>query len=210
MPSLNQILATQAPLLLLDAASTRIQVGHFAGVGSARWAVSEEEAGIGVFRCVEALGLDLAAVRAFAFCHGPGSILGIRTVAMALRAWSAAESRPHYGYASLAVVAQALGQPGRPVIADARRDSWHLFELGGTLRRVPTAELPAQPVMPEGFRHWTPLPARVGRTSYDLAALWGRPEVAQADLLQPTAAPDAFLTEEPAYATWEPKLHRAP
>jgi tRNA threonylcarbamoyladenosine biosynthesis protein TsaB len=64
--------------------------------------------------------------------------------------------------------------------------------------------------MPEGFRHWTALPARVARTSYDLAALWARPQVAEADLLQPTPAPDAFLTEEPTYATWEPKLHRAP
>ncbi len=210
MPSLNQILATQAPLLLLDAASTRIQVGYFPRTGAPRWAHSEEEAGIAVFRCVEALDLDLAAVRAFAFCTGPGSILGIRTVAMALRAWGVAESRPQYGYASLALVAQALGLPPRPVIADARRDAWHLLTLGGALRRVPTAELPGDPVMPEGFRHWTPLPERVGRTPYDLEALWARPEVAQADLLQPTEAPDAFLHEEPAYATWEPKLHRAP
>ena len=96
MPSLRQILAAQAPLLVLDAASARIQAGLLAADGSGRWETSDDEAGIAVFRCLEALGADLEAVRAFAFCSGPGSILVIRTDAKALRAWEAAR-----GYAPL-------------------------------------------------------------------------------------------------------------
>eukprot|EP01034_Spumella_vulgaris_P004575 gene4575-5849_t len=53
--------------------------------------------------------------------------------------------------------------------------------------------------MPENFRHWSPLPVGVTWTSYDLAELL--PMVVEADLFQATSAPDAFLHEEPAYAT---------
>jgi tRNA threonylcarbamoyladenosine biosynthesis protein TsaB len=210
MPSLNEILAAHPPLLLLDAASARVQAGLLAGDGGGRWESSEDEAGVGVFRCVEALGVDMGAVGSFAFCSGPGSLLGIRTVAMALRAWRVALPRPVFAYGSLALVAHAVGRPGAGVIADARRGAWHLYQLGRELRRVPTAELPSDLLMPEGFRHWTELPATpVERTPYSIAAMFARPAVAAAELFRPTDAPDAFLPEEPSYATWTPQMHRA-
>jgi tRNA threonylcarbamoyladenosine biosynthesis protein TsaB len=211
MPSLHQILAAQAPLLVLDAASARIQAGLLAADGTGRWETSEDEAGTGLFRCVEALGVDLAAVRAFAFCSGPGSILGIRTVAMALRAWEAAGGpgpRPIFAYGSLALVAAALG-PGSPsVIADARREAWHVFRPGTGLARVPAAGVPEGAVMPEGFRHWQPVPAGTGRVPYLVADLLAR--AAACDLFEPAPDPDAYLPEEPSYVTWTPQLHRAP
>jgi tRNA threonylcarbamoyladenosine biosynthesis protein TsaB len=211
MPSLLQILAAQAPLLVLDAASARIQAGLLAADGTGRWESSDEEAGTGLFRCVEALGVDLGAVRAFAFCSGPGSILGIRTVAMALRAWEAAREpaeRPVYAYGSLALVAAALGPDGPSVIADARREAWHVFRPGIGLARVPAAGVPEGAVMPDGFRHWQPVPPGTGRVPYVVAELLAR--AAACDLFAATSAPDAFLPEEPSYATWTPQLHRAP
>ena len=54
--------------------------------------------GSGVFECLDELGADIGSVRAFAFCEGPGSILGIRTSAMALRAWNVLRPRPMFGY----------------------------------------------------------------------------------------------------------------
>jgi tRNA threonylcarbamoyladenosine biosynthesis protein TsaB len=208
MPSLDHILAAHAPLLLLDAASARIQAGWLPADAPARWASSEDEAGVGVFRCVEALGADLDAAGAFVFCAGPGSILGIRTVAMALRAWNVARPRPAFAYRSLELVAQALGRPGVGVIADARRDLWHLAELGRDLRRVTAAELPEVLAMPDGFRHWSPLPAaHLTRAPYLVSDLFAQPAVRAADLLQPAAEPDAFIPEEPAYAAWVPKMH---
>jgi tRNA threonylcarbamoyladenosine biosynthesis protein TsaB len=210
MSSLRQLLAAHSPLLLLDAASARVQVGWIAGVepGAARWHSSDEEAGTGVFRGVEALGANVGAAGAWLFCDGPGSILGIRTVAMALRAWGVVAPRPMFAYCSLALVSQAIGHPEVGVIADARRDAWHHFQLGGTLRRVPTAALAGELVMPENFRHWSPLPAGVARVPYSVADLL--PRVADADLFFATDAPDAFLHEEPSYATWTPAIHRAP
>jgi tRNA threonylcarbamoyladenosine biosynthesis protein TsaB len=208
MPSFRQLLAAHAPLLLLDAASARVQVGWFAADGSARWQTADEEAGIGVFRGIEALGVNVGDAGAFVFCDGPGSVLGTRTVAMALRTWNVVVPRPVFAYCSLAVVAHALGRREVGVIADARRDSWHHFALCGALRRVPKAELAGELVMPEHFRHWSPLPPGVTRVPYSLAELL--PRVAEADLFRETDAPDAFLHEEPSYATWTPQIHRPP
>lgn len=208
MTSLRHLLAAHAPLLLIDAASTRVQVGLLDADGATRWQTSDEEAGVGVFRCVEAIGSDLNSVRAFVFCDGPGSILGIRTAAMALRTWQSLGWRPAFAYCSLAVVAHALGQSDVQAIADARRNLWHHYTPGGSLRRVPVAELTGRLVMPEGFRHWSPLPSNVASTSYSLAALL--PRITHADLFRETDTPDAFLHEEPSYATWAPHIHQAP
>jgi tRNA threonylcarbamoyladenosine biosynthesis protein TsaB len=210
MPSLSHILSGNASLLLLDASSERIQVGLLGAGAAPRWASRTDEAGVGLFDCLDELGVDIAGVAAFAFCEGPGSILGIRTSAMALRTWNVLRERPLFGYMSLAVAAQAVGRPEVSFIADARRGHWHRFRLGGRLERVPAADLAGDMMSPEGFRHWGPLPAGTLRTSYDLAALFSLPSVADSDLFLPTDEPDAFLHEEPSYAKWVPQIHRAP
>ena len=208
MLSLRELLTRHAPLLLIDAASVQVQVAWIEDVSSARWATSNDEAGIGVFRCLAELGIQPSDAAAFVFCDGPGSILGVRTVATALRTWSVLSARPTFAYHSLAVVAAGLNEPSAQVIADARRDFWHGLSLGGKLRRIPTPELSGDLVTPEGFRHWTPLPANVRRVPYNLAALL--PKISDTKLFRPTDAPDAFLHEEPSYVTWTPQVHRAP
>ncbi len=209
MPNLRQLLAAHAPLLLIDAASARIQVGLLGASVPARWAGSDEESGVGVFRCLEQLGVQPGEPGAFVYCDGPGSVLGVRTVAMALRTWTMLKPRPVYAYHSLALVAHALGRPEIHLIADARRDSWHCLAMGEGLRRVTTAELAGkQLVMPAGFRHWTPLPAGVAHTPYAVAELL--PGTLEQELFRAVEAPDAFLHDEPSYVTWTPQIHRAP
>lgn len=220
MPSLRQLINAHAPLLLLDAASARVQAGWLANADltTARWATSEKETGVGLFESVEALGVGaemgaeigakVEQAGALVFCDGPGSVLGIRTCAMALRTWNVLRPRPVFAYCSLALVAHALGRPEVGVIADARRELWHHFALGGALRRVPVAELTGELVMPENFRHWSQPPAGLTHVPYSLADLL--PRVLDADLFRSTDAPDAFLHEEPSYVTWTPKIHRAP
>jgi len=216
MSSLREILAAHAPLLLLDAASTRVQVALFDAQGAVRWAVADEEAGVALFRGVESLGIDLAQVRAFAFCEGPGSILGIRTAAMALRTWTAFAPRPAFAFRSLELVAHDLARRGPlenfSVIADARRGAWHCVEVhagtAGPLRRVKASELSGGLFMPENFRTWAAKPAETQTTSYDLTTLL--PRVAGADLFRTTGAPDAFLHEDPSYKTWNPQVHSVP
>jgi len=208
MTSLRQLLDAHAPVLWLDAASSLIQVGWLNGRETARWQTSTAEAGVGLFESIESLGVDVGAAEALVFCDGPGSVLGVRTAAMALRTWSLLRTRPVFAYSSLAVVAHALRRPELGVIVDARRDSWHLYRTGTGLQRVATADLAGELIMPEHFRHWSPRPANVGTSSYDLSQLL--PQVETIDLLRPTDAPDAFLAEEPSYVTWTPHIHRAP
>jgi tRNA threonylcarbamoyladenosine biosynthesis protein TsaB len=210
MPSLSHILSQNASLLVLDASSERIQVGLLARGSPPRWASRKDEAGVGIFECLDELGVTIPSIAAFAFCEGPGSILGIRSSAMALRTWNVLSRRPLYGYMSLAVTAQAIGRPEVSFIADARRGHWHRYQLGGHLERVPAEALAGELLSPEGYRHWSPLPEGALQTSYDLASLFSLPTVADADLFLLTEAPDAFLHEEPAYAKWVPQIHRAP
>jgi tRNA threonylcarbamoyladenosine biosynthesis protein TsaB len=210
MPSLSQILPGNGPLLLLDAASERIQAGLLSAGREPRWASAREEAGTGIFACLDALGADVGGVGAFAFCEGPGSILGIRSAAMAIRAWCALRSRPVHAYLSLGLVAEAEGRDGLEVIADARRGLWHRLRRGRALERVPAAELGPDLATPEGFRHWAPLPPGTASCPYDLAVILGRRSVQEADLFREAPSPDAFLHHEPAYARWTPQIHRAP
>jgi len=207
MPSFRQ-LSPLFPALVIDAASAHIQVGLFAPDRPAKWFTSQEESGVAIFQGVEQLGVDPLALAAFVFCEGPGSVLGIRTAAMAVRTWNVLRPRPVFAYQSLAVVAHALGQPDAGVIADARRESWHHYTLDHGLRRISAADLTGKLVMPEPFRHWSVLPAHVTRAPYSLPDLL--PKVWDADLLRATDSPDAFLHEEPQYATWTPQIHQAP
>jgi tRNA threonylcarbamoyladenosine biosynthesis protein TsaB len=207
MPSLRQLRAEFASLLLIDAASSEVQVGWLTATRDS-WKSSQQDAGIGVFANIEALDIDLSAVDAFIFCEGPGSLLGIRTVAMALRTWNVISTRPVFAYQSLAVVAHALGQPDATVIADARREAWHAYRMGGKLERIPASELTGLLVTPEPFRNWSALPAGVTRVPYSLPELFAKIE--DDDLFHPTDAPDAFLHQAPSYVTWSPQIHRAP
>lgn len=208
MPSLRQLRDRYASLLVIDAASTQIQVGWLTAAAPDRWKESNEEAGVGVFECIADLEVELGTVEAFIFCEGPGSILGIRTSAMALRIWNVISPRPCFAYLSLAILAEALGDPALTVIADARRELWHAFRIGEKLQRVPAAELPSSLATPDNFRSWSALPSGVTRVPYSLTDLL--PKIPDAELFRATDDPDAFLHAEPSYATWTPQIHRAP
>jgi len=155
------------------------------------------------------------------FCEGPGSILGIRTAAMAVRTWQAVLDHPlpAFAYRSLELVAHSLIASGtRPpfaVIADARRETWHWVEVSADrivhpLRRIARAALGdfvGDLFMPAGFRAWSAPPRAAAEVPYSLAALWRGQE--RTDLLQAAPQPDAFLYEDSAYVTWTPQIHRA-
>lgn len=220
MSSLTQLLTSHRRLLILDAASSVVQVGLLQATGEARWQREEAEAGTALFRGTEGLlavsGLKLADVDAFVFCEGPGSMLGARTVAMAIRTWQAIRARPAFAYQSLALAgchAHRLASRPIAVIADARRDTWHLQMISpdgspAPLRRVAVAELPrGELLMPENFKVWAPLPSNVAPCSYDLAKLF--PVITDTDLFRPTDAPDAFQHEAPDYKKWSAQVHSA-
>ncbi len=205
-----------SPILVIDSASQEIVVG----TGSA-WARRADEAGIGVFTgagdVLRLTGVALEQLGAIVFCEGPGSLLGVRIAAMAIRAWNATrapggEGPACFSYRSLELVAADLLDSGMigvnegfAVITDARRSAWNTLEVAADgafshMRRVPAGDLEAggQPIFhPEGFARWQPLPARARGAAY-------RPERVLAlarkfPLLRPCAEPEAFLIEAPEY-----------
>lgn len=220
MAHIAQLLASHRRILVLDAASTRVAVGLLCVDESAIWAQSSEEAGQGVFRGTETVlkqaGLTLDAVDAFVFCTGPGSMLGTRTVAMTLRTWLVLKPRPVYAYQSLAALARAewSRQPRAfAVIADARRETWHVQGVAadGTLaplQRLGASELPAgERLTPAEFRAWSARPDGVTDGRYDLAAIFAH--LGTADLFHADPAPDAFQHDAPDYKKWSAQTHSA-
>lgn len=218
--SLHEILAAHAPLLLIDSSSSVIFVGVWRGADVApAWERCEEEAGSGVFRGVErALAkagvARLVDVKSFAFGEGPGSVLGIRTAAAALRTWRVLNPAPIFAFQGVSIVAEAVGRNDLSIIVDARRDSWHVARAGQALVRMTSVELAELTkeegvvVLPEGFRCWTPAPAGAGRIPYDLPA--AVMATAKMPFFRQTDEPEAFLYDVPQYALWTPKVHQAP
>jgi tRNA threonylcarbamoyladenosine biosynthesis protein TsaB len=220
MSSLTQLLTSHQRLLILDAASMRIQVGLLQAGAPACWQQELAEAGSGLFKGVNAVldaaSAKLADVDAFVFCEGPGSTLGIRTAAMAIRTWQVLRSRPAYAYQSLAV-AGCFARRSRAgplaIIADARRDSWHVQAIAETglpepLQRIVAGALPAgQLLTPEHFRAWAQPSRPMATCSYDLVEIL--PAIAGLDLFHAVALPDAFQHEAPDYKKWSAQVHSA-
>ncbi|MBI2498100.1 MAG: hypothetical protein HYV75_09415 [Opitutae bacterium] len=220
MASLAQLLAHHRRILVLDAASTGTQAGLLGAGSPGLWVRHAEEAGNGIFAGTEAVlrsaGVQIGEIDVFVYCEGPGSMLGTRTIAMALRTWQVLHPRPAYAYQSLAVAGRAewTRQPRAfAVIADARRDTWHVqaVDADGTLaplQRTATSELPAgELVMPENFRAWAQPPRAITACSYDLAKIFAA--LGDGDFFRPVAAPETFQHEAPAYKKWSAQVHSA-
>lgn len=215
MLSLQSILQAHPTLLLLDAASSTVQGGWISRDTAPQWVKVETEASSGVFAALRRLGKSPLDPAAFLFCEGPGSILGIRTVATAIRTWTALVPRPVYGYRSLELAALCSAQPGQTVVCDARRQSWHAVSMTadrslGPIARIPTIDLPDGDLLtPTGFRQWSASPPQtLAPVPYDPSRLAA--DLMDASIFRETSAPDAFLHEDPTYAKWTPAIHRAP
>lgn len=221
MPSLAHVLAQHGPALILDAASGAVQVGVLAAAERPIWARPPGDAGTALFTGAEGAlaesGLTLRDIRSFIFCEGPGSMLGIRTAAMAIRTWRAIEPHPAFAYQSLAVAAHATWSSAAPrpfaLLADARRDSWHVQAIDADgrlapLARLPTSALPAgELLMPANFRTWSTPPRAPAPCAYDVAAIFA--VLGDGDFFRAVEAPDAYQSEAPDYRRWSATVHSA-
>jgi tRNA threonylcarbamoyladenosine biosynthesis protein TsaB len=222
MSSLTQLLASHGRVLILDAASTRVHVGLLQAAAPAVWRSKEGEAGTILFAAATEVfheaNTALDDIGAFVFCEGPGSMLGIRTVAMAVRTWQVLKPRPAFSYQSLVLIAHEIrrssGDAPFSVIADARRDTWHRVSVSAAgiepLQRTASTQLAASGerlVQPAAFRSWTPSPRTVVNCPYDVAALVAAH--ANTELFTAAATPDAFQHELPEYKKWSAQMHSA-
>lgn len=211
-------------MLILDAASRRVWVGLKQASDRLDFLAEDGDSTRLLFAFARALlgrnSLALSDVASIACNEGPGSMLGIRTAAMAIRAWAgigAPAAGQLFAYNSLALCAALLArEPGAPsefaVAIDARRDSWNLLTLGpDAASRIALAEnavLEAErcPIyVPDAFPRWT-------ATSAPLRPLAYRPETQFADdsfarILRPVDQATPLALRASDFKKWTPQIH---
>ncbi|MDP0494785.1 MAG: hypothetical protein Q7Q73_01130 [Verrucomicrobiota bacterium JB024] len=210
--------------LFLDASSVTVQAGLWR---DNRWLAHRAEecpALESIFSLVEGClndaGETLEAVGRFVHCEGPGSVLGIRLAAMAIRTWRALPAWEHTELLtcrSLPLAAALIARTERAdgatfhVIAEARQTRWNVLPCpGGTIAEV---EPDAIDALTGAIYHlsqrksWHTPPAHAVPVSNNLSA---HPELLSVPgLLAPADAPGLFMVSEATYRTWTPERHRA-
>lgn len=210
--------------LLLDAAGPLVQTGLWRNGQWIRWIGSGEEAGKSLFQGVERIfaeeGTSIDRIDGFFFCTGPGSMLGLRIAAMAIRGWQSLRPQPLpiYGYSSHRLLAHMLLANGKTppfhVISDARRDSWHVTTVlepgvGSALRRLPSDELAelTGPFYRMEERVRAEPPVKVAAIlPYHLEKEAAR--FLEPGLLHPMTDADPSVLEAPEYKKWSAERHR--
>lgn len=209
------------PCLVLDGSARQgVRVGVLAG---GRWlgeASSAEGALEATFVCAQAAlaaaQLPLSAMRSFAVCVGPGSMLGIRVTAMAVRTWVALEPRPIYAWEPLVALAAACRLRGEmapfSVAAPSRLKRWHVVAVDAQGAVTPARECEVAQILTNPGRLLTTLvtapqilpAAEVVPESWALLpTIFAQPGVCR---LEPK--PEALNAAED-FATWSGERHRA-
>ena len=214
-------MSASEPCLVLDgSARAGVRVGVLSG---GRWVgqgVSTEGALEGLFGCVEtALAeakLKLGDIRSFALCVGPGSVLGIRIAALAVRSWSALEPRPIFIWESLAGIARSaltVGEQGPFLVAvESRLKRWHALEVSADGSLGAPFEAEAAQLNSSGHRVLASSEAAAGVLTSHVAVPhpWSALPTffAQSGFLREESRPDA-LNVANDFATWSGERHRS-
>ncbi|MEO0796544.1 MAG: hypothetical protein AAFX93_15345 [Verrucomicrobiota bacterium] len=209
------------PLLVIDAASPSCFVGIWQ---SGQWlataapnAAALEGLFVGVDQCLCDANLSLQDIQGFAHNQGPGSILGIRLSAMAIRTWRALPAWKNapvwvYGGLHFAAGAWALENSGiQPtVISEFRHGRWNLLPAGAdTIRAAESealADLPEPLIYLRQRKAWQEPPSHAIEwrpTMQDHAATLNLP-----GLLKPSEEPGVYVVEEATFAKWDAKPHQ--
>jgi len=137
--AIKQSLSTQT-LLLLDASTSIVQAGILRDGNWLAFYEDKNESLNAIFKntakCLKEAQSDISAIDGFLICEGPGSVLGLRQIIMAVKTWRSIlypRLSRVYIYRSLEVAAQLLLiqdiEPPFHVISDFRKDSWNLLTV---------------------------------------------------------------------------------
>lgn len=142
--------AHDQPCLVIDGSAREgVRVGVLA---NGRW-VAESVVAAGALESTTDLTaevlqkahLKFTDIKSYAVCIGPGSMLGIRVSAMAVRTWATLYQRPIYVWESLKLLAEhALTQGVKvpfAVINESRLKRWNLLAVKSADSFEPTVEL---------------------------------------------------------------------
>jgi len=150
----------ELPWLFLDASSVAARVGVWQNARWLAWRESEAPALEAIFAGVRAAldesGIPLEKLGGYLYVEGPGSVLGLRLTAMAIRAWQTDEAARKGGWAggSLHLAAALALAGGTPppfaVFTEARQGHWHVFDVHGSAA-APVGALSAREVGENGL-----------------------------------------------------------
>lgn len=222
---------TTRKLLAIDASTPTVYAAILCDSKALAIAESQAESLDAIFDCVERVcretGLSIQDCEGFAYCEGPGSILGLRLAAMAVATWLAlAENtgKPVFTYKSLELVAAsqlANRQPMPFTITADYRDgivieqmvNAHVMNDSGQLL-LPKPKLSDVDALAENEEPVWRIPQRkkwkkaqpVGEiiTPYPFANL---PALAE-QILRPVKKPEIWQITETEYAKWKGERHR--
>lgn len=213
-------MAPAEPCLVLDGSARHgVRVGVWQG---GRWvaeAHSEEGALEATFACAEAAlakaGLQFADLRAFAVCVGPGSMLGIRVTAMAVRTWAALQPCEVWVWEPLVALAAAVRLRGEAgafhVVSESRLKRWHVVSVDADGLPSPARECEVEQVAALSGRLLTTVTSapQVLPAAVVVSEAWAElPKVfAQAGVLRREPKPEA-LNAAADFATWSGERHR--
>ena len=213
-------MAPAEPCLVLDGSARHgVRVGVLQG---GRWvaeAHSEEGALEATFACAEKAlalaGLKFADLRAFAVCVGPGSMLGIRGTAMAVRTWAALRPCEVWVWEPLVALAAAVRLRGETsafsVVSESRLKRWHVVSVDAAGVPGPTRECEVEQVAALSGRILTTASQapQVLPAAEVVPDVWPElPRVlAQAGVLRLEPKPEA-LNAAADFATWSGDRHR--
>lgn len=177
----------------------------------------------GVDYCLNEATISFDTIERFVFCEGPGSMLGIRLAAMAIRAWQsplATHQTPLYTYYSLCAQAALLIASGNVLpfhlIAYFRAGQWsHLYVTDKDKLGVPGCITSEAVECLKGKCFWLSSgkqtqspPIFTDKIDYNLkgcSTILDYP-----GLLRFKEKPEVFSPLETSYAQWEGQRHRAP
>ena len=213
------------PLLAIDAASAINWVGIKLGSQHLLSTASPEDPTRCLFQLVEnaleQASLQLASIQTIVYCEGPGSMLGVRTAAMAIRAWEGvglACARNLFSYNCLrmgALLAAKVRTSIAPalLVTDARRNAWNTlpYPPGDNDPQITENETLEASNLPKltlsGFARVTKSTATFDELPYDLDQAFS--DEAFLDAIRPTPFAAPLVLRQNEYLKWTPGIHRA-
>ena len=207
-------------LLLIDSASQRLCVSAFDAKGNLATRVSLDDASLALFPSISDLlseiSLTLEELTAIAYCAGPGSMLGLRTAAMGIRAWEATgilDQVSIYSFTSLQIGAELVDSQDEGdflLVTDARRHSWNAIERKsgniGEVKLISNESLEAYPgriYTLTDFPSWVQPAKTLNQVPYRPEDVFRKPGLIR--LLNPAPEIELLSLRKSEFAKWIPK-----
>lgn len=211
-------------ILFLDASSVVVHIGILNDNKWIGYFRSEDPALQSLFQgvevCLQTAGLHLSDITGFAYCEGPGSLLGIRLVAMAIRAWKEQKTFMDsmvYAYNSFDVSLELIrkihnSKEPYAIVSQSAKGFWNFLSTDSS--KIQVSEFSEAELASFSGTLWLFKQKKIHsceRNFQTLAfdySLQQVPEIFyQGALLRPVDEPDAAFVREPEYVKWDSKRH---